>query len=165
MLERPRGREGEVTGEGTFSPSQPFSDFEGVECSFGQTFSLSRTDLPFSTRRTSGEAHAVDDESSGVEPAECFGVFVSSSPLDEGEGRSLCLLVGGASRATGGFVVGIEVALVEATEAAERRVFKAVAKLSSPPFGSDVDPTEEMFAEAGLEASMRDRTDNTEFLF
>ena len=115
-------------------------------------------------RRTSGEAHTVDDESSGVEPVEGFGVFVSSSPLDEGEVRSLSLLGGGASRAAGGFVVGIELVLVEAVEAAERRVFSAVVNASSFPFGSDVDPSEED-AEDDLEASMRDITDRTVFLF
>jgi len=92
-------------------------------------------------------------------------VFVSSSPLDEGEGRSLSLLGGGGSRTTEGFVVGIEVVLVEAVEAAERRDFRAVAKASSLPFGSDVGPTEEVVAEEDLEASIRDRTDRTVFLF
>ena len=92
-------------------------------------------------------------------------MIVSSSPLDEGEGRSLSLLGGGGSRATGGFDVGIEFTLVEATEAAERRLFSAVAKTSSVPFELDADPTEEVVAEEDLEASMRDRTDNTEFLF
>jgi hypothetical protein len=121
--------------------------------------------LPLSTYCTSGEGHVADDESSGVEPAEGFGVFVSSSPLDEGEGRSLSLLGGGASRATGGFVVEIEFVLVEATEAAERSPFSAVTKTSSLPFESDVDATEEELAEVVLEASIRDRTDSTEFLF
>ena len=164
MLERPRGREGEVTGERIFSSSHFFSNFEGVECSFGWTFSLSRTALPFSVRRTSGETHAVDDESSGDEPADGFGVFVSSSPLDEGEGRSLSLLGGGARSPTGGFATGVEFVL-EATEAAERRLLSAVAKTSSPPFESDADPTEELVAEVDLEASIRDSTDSTVFLF
>ena len=163
MFERPKGREGEVTGERIFSSSHFFSDFEGVECSFGWTFSLSRTALPFSIRCTSGETHAVDDESSGDEPADGFGVFVSSSPLDEGEGRSLSLLGGGASKATGGFTTGVEFVL-EATEAAERRLLSAVAKTSSPPFDSDADPTEEVVAEMVLEASIRDSTDSTVFL-
>ena len=112
-----------------------------------------------------GEAHEVDDESSGVEPAEGFGVIVSSSPLDEGEGRSLALLCGGASRATEGCVVGNGFVLVEAAEAAERRLFSAVAKASSVPFELDVDPTEEVVAEENLEPSIRDKTDSTEFLF
>jgi len=116
-------------------------------------------------RRTSGDVYEADDESSGVEPAEGFGVIVSSSPLDEGEGRSLRLLGGGAMRATGGWVAGTEFVLVEATEAAERRLFSAVAKTSSFPFGLDVDPTEEVVVEGNLDESMRDRTDNTEFLF
>ena len=72
---------------------------------------------------------------------------------------------GGASRATGGFVAGIGLVLVEAAEAAERRLFRAVAKASSVPFELDIDPTEEAVAEEGLEASIRDRTDRTEFLF
>lgn len=116
-------------------------------------------------RRTSGEPHVRDVESSGVEPAEGFGVIVSSSPLDEGEGRSFSLLGGGAIRATGGFVVGIGFALVEAAEAAERRLLNATAKTSSVPFGLDVEPAEEVGAEEGLEASIRDRTERTEFLF
>lgn len=106
----------------------------------------------------------MDDESSGVEPAEGFGVLVSSSPLDEGEGRSLGLVGGGASRATG-FLAGIGFAFVEAEEAADRRLLSAVAKASSLPFESGVDPTEEVVAEEDLEASIRDRTDSTEFLF
>ena len=101
VLERPRGREGEITGERVFWSSHFFSDFEGVECLFWWTFSLPRTALPFSIRRTSGETHAVDDEYSGDKPADGFGVFVSSSPLDEGEGRSLGLLGGGARSPTG----------------------------------------------------------------
>jgi hypothetical protein len=100
-----------------------------------------------------------------VEPAEGFGVTVSSSPLDEGEGRSFCLLGGGASRATGGVVAVIGLVLVEAVEAAERRLFNAVANASSVPFELDVDPTEEVVAGEDLEASIRDRTDRTEFLF
>ena len=90
---------------------------------------------------------------------------MSSSPLDEGEGISLSLLGGGSSRATEGFVVGNGTVLVEATEAAERSVLRAVEKVSSLPFGSDVDPTEEVAAEEGLEASISERTDNTVFLF
>jgi len=113
-------------------------------------------------RRTSGEAHAVDDESSGVEP-EGFREFVSSSPLDDGEEISLSLLGGGSSRATEGLVAGNGMVLVEAAEAAERSVLRAVEKASSLPFGSDVGPTEE--AGEGLEASIRDRTDRTLFLF
>ena len=95
-----------------------------------------------------------------MEPAEGFGVIASSSPLDEGEGRSFSLLGGGASRATGGFIVGIGFALVEAAEAAERRLLSAAAKASSVTFELDV----EVAAEEGLEASIRDRTDRTEFL-
>lgn len=121
--------------------------------------------MPLSTRRTSGEAHAVEDESSGVELAEGFGLTKSSSPLDEGEGRSLTLLGGGASRAAGWFVGGIKLVLVEATEAAEMRLFSAVAKVSSVPFKLGVDPLEELVVEEGLEASMKDKTDRTEFLF
>ena len=128
VFEWPTGREGEVTGERTFSSSHFFSDFEGVECSLGWTFSLSRTALPFSIRRTSSETHAVDDESSGDEPTDGFDVFVSSSPLDEGEGRLLSLLGGGASKATSGFTTGVEFVL-EATDAAERRLLSAVAKM------------------------------------
>ena len=150
MFERPRGREGEVTGERIFWSSHFFSDF-GVEYSFGWTFSLSGTTLPPSIRRTSGETHAVDDESSGDEPTDGFGVFVSSSPLDEGEGRSLSLPGGGAGSATGRFTTGVEFAL-EAIDAAERRLLSAVAKTPSPPFESDVDPTEEVVAEVNLEA-------------
>ena len=163
MFERPRGRDGEVTGETTFSLSR-FSDFEGVECSEGWRFSLSRPALPFSTRRTSGEAHAVDDESSGVSP-EGFGVFTSSSPLDEGEGRSLSLFGGGGSRAAGVLIVGTEFELVEAAEAAERRLFSAVAKTSSLAFGSGIDPIEEVVAEEDLGPSIRDKTESTVFLF
>ena len=90
---------------------------------------------------------------------------MSSSTLDEGEGRSLSLLGGGSSRATEGFVAGNGMVLVEAAEAAERSVLRAVEKASSRAFGSDVDPTEEAVAEEGLEASIRDRTDSTVFLF
>lgn len=165
VLERPRGREGEVVGDRTFSLSDFRPDFEGVECSLGWTFSLSGATFPFSMCRTSGEANAWDDESSGVEPAEGLGVIVSSSPLDEGEGRSFNLLSGGASRATRGFVAEIGLMFVEAAEAAERRLFSAVAKVSSVPFELDIDPTEDAVAEEGLEASIRDRTDRTEFLF
>jgi hypothetical protein len=162
VLERPRGREGEVTGERAFPSSRFFSDFEGVECSTGWTFSLSIIALPFSIRDTSGEAYAVDDESSGVEPAEGFDGFVSSSPLDEGEETSLG---GGASKATGGLVVEIELVVVEAAEAAERRLFSAVAKTSSVPLELDVGSADEGVSEEDLEPSMRDSTDSTEFLF
>ena len=55
--------------------------------------------------------------------------------------------------------------MLEATEAAERRLLSAVVKTSSPPFESDVDPTEEVVAEVDLEASIRDSTDYTVFLF
>jgi len=89
---------------------------------------------------------------------------VSSSPLDEGEGRSLSLLGGGASRA-GGVGVGIGFVLVGVIEAAERRLFSAAAKASSVPFELGADPTEEVVADEDLEASIRDRTDRTEFLF
>ena len=100
-----------------------------------------------------------------MEPAEGFGVIVSSSPLDGGEGRSSSLLGGGPSRATGRFVAGIGFVFVEAAEAAEMREFSAVAKVSPALSELDVDPTEEAVAEEGLEASIRDRTDRTEFLF
>lgn len=100
-----------------------------------------------------------------MEPAEGFGVTVSSSPLDEGEGRSFSLSGGGASSATGRFVGGTGFALVEAAEAAERRLFSAVAKASSASFELGVDPTEEVATEEDLEASIRDKTDRTEFLF
>jgi hypothetical protein len=126
---------------------------------------LSRDALPFSTRRTSGEENATGEESSGVEPANGFEIAVSSSPLDEGEGRSLTLLGGGASRATGECVEGERFAFVEATEAAERRLFSAVAKVSGVLFEFDADPTEGPLVEEDLDPSIRDSTDSTEFLF
>ena len=54
--------------------------------------------------------------------------------------------------------------MLEATEAAERRLLSAVAKTSSPPLESDADPTE-VVAGVDLEASIRDSTDSTVFLF
>ena len=75
------------------------------------------------------------------------------------------MLGGAVSRATGGFGMGVEFVLVEAAEAADKRLFSAIAKTSSLPFGLDVDPAEEVVAEEDLEASIRDRTDSTEFLF
>lgn len=163
VLERPRGREGEVTGDKPSSPSRFFSDFDGVRCSTGCTFSLSGDPLPFPPRRTSGEAHAVDDESSGVETVVGFEVVLSSS-LDTGEEGSLPLLGGRASRDAGEFVGGFEFVPAEA-EAAERRPFSAVAKASSVPFELYADPAEEPATEEVLEVSIRDRTDRTEFLF
>lgn len=165
MLERPRGREGEVTGDNASSSPRFFSDFDGVQCSTGRTFSLSGDALPFSPRRTSGEAHAVDDESSGVETVAGFQEMLSSSPLDKGEEGSLPLLGGGASRVASGFVGGFEFVPTEAAEAAERRLFSAVAKASSVPFELCVDPAEEPVSEGDLEAFIRERTDRTEFLF
>ena len=163
MFERPRGQEGEVTGERI--SSLPFSsNFEGVECLFGWTFSLSRTALPFSVHRTSSKMYAVNYESSGDKPADSFGVFVSSSSLDEGEGRSLSLLDGGARSPTGGFTTGVEF-MLGVTAAVERRLLSAMVKTSLPPFESDADPTEEVVAEVDLEASIRDSTDSTVFLF
>ena len=130
----------------------------------GWTFSLSRTTLPFSIRPTSSEMYVVDDKSSAIEPAEGFGVFVSPSPLDEGEGMSSSLL-GGAGKAAGGFTTGVEFVLVEATESTERSLFSAVAKASSAPLESGTDPTEEIVAGADLEASIRGGTESTMFLF
>lgn len=75
------------------------------------------------------------------------------------------MLGGGASRTAGEFVEEIELALVEAAEAAEMRVFSAVAKASSVPFELGVALLEEPVVEGDLEASMRDKTESTEFLF
>ena len=97
-----------------------------------------------------------------MEPASSFEATQSSPPLDEGEEMSL---EGGASRVTEVFVGGIEFVLVEAVEAAERRRFSAVVKAPSVPFELDACPPEEPVAEEDSEASMRDKTDNTEFLF
>ena len=74
------------------------------------------------------------------------------------------MLGGGARSPTGGFVTGVEFVL-EATEAAKRRLLSAMAKTSSPPFKSDADPTEEVVTKVVLEASIRDSTDSTMFLF
>ena len=90
---------------------------------------------------------------------------MSSSPLDDGEVISLSLLGGGSSRTTEEFVAGNGMVLVEAAEAAERSVLRAVEKASSLPVELDADPAEGVVAEEGLGASIRDRTDNTVFLF
>jgi hypothetical protein len=100
-----------------------------------------------------------------VEPASSLEVAISSSPLDEGEEMSSTFLGGGTRRAADDFVGGIKFVLVGVVDAAERRRCNAVEKAPSVPFELDACPSEEPVAEEDSEASMRDKTDKTEFLF
>ena len=138
MLEQLRERKGEAIRENLLSPH--FSEFEGVERWLG--WNSPYPEPPCPSRSTAPPAKRVQSMISPLGADQQTASAASSSPLHEGEGRSWGLLGGGASGTTGGFIVGVEFVLVEATEAAERRLFSALAKPSSPPFESDMDPTE-----------------------